>query len=206
MNMAADRFYLVFSLPNHPGVPVYLHRAAEVSDGTRGVAPTLKPVFDDDIQQSQVWTNSEFAVQARDHWRRQGHTVVLKDREGNGPLFEGRNHTDSLTERPVQHPVRFVQLQGGGVDGRGYHIRFSPERRQWYCRSIDIPSMLAEHKDKETLWADSPEAVAQKILDVWGLKIAQPFDDPEAVARQERERQHAEQKRFYRPGLRPGNR
>jgi len=201
--MSADRLYLVFSLPNHPGVPAYLHRTAEVSDGTRGMSPTIKPVFDDDIQQSQVWTNAEFAVQARDHWRGRGYTVVLKDQEGNGPLFEGRDHTDSLTERPVQHSVRFVQLTGGGVDGKGFHVRFSPERRQWYCRAIDIPSMLAEHRDTETLWADSPEAVVQRILDLWGLKIAIPFDDPEATARAQHERQQAQQRKC--PGIRPGD-
>jgi hypothetical protein len=204
--VAADRFYLVFSLPNHPGVPVYLHRTAEVSDGTRGVAPTLKPVFDDDIQQSQVWTNAEFAVQARDQWRGRGYVVVLKDREGNGPLFEGRDKTDSLTDRPVQHLSRFVSLTGGGVDGKGYHVRFSPERKQFYCRADMIPSMLAEHKDKESLWGDSPQAVAQKILDVWGLKIAQPFDDPEAASKQEQQRQQAERQKQFKPGIRPGDR
>src|ERR1051326_7761294 len=153
--MAADRLYLVFSFPNHPGVPVYLHRTAEVSDGTRGVAPTVKPVFDDDIERSQVWTSAEFAVQARDHWRGRGYAVVLKDREGNGPLFENQGQQQSLTERSVEHQARFVPLTGGGVDGFGYFVRFSPERRRWYCRAIDIPSMLKEHRDKETLWADS---------------------------------------------------
>jgi hypothetical protein len=202
--MAADRFYLVFSLPNHPGVPVYLHRTAEVSDGTRGISPTIKLVFDDDIQQSQVWTNAEFAVQARDHWRRQGHTVVLKDREGNGPLFEGRDQIDSLVERSVQHSSRFVALTGGGVDGLGYFVRFSPERKQWYCRADMIPSMLAEHKDKETLWSETAESVVQKILDVWGIKIAQPFDDPEAVAKQRR--QQSERQKQFKPGIRPGDR
>jgi hypothetical protein len=203
--MAADRFYLVFSFPHHPGVPVYLHRMAEVSDGTRGMIPTLKPVFDDDIEQSQVWTNAEFAIQARDHWRGRGFTVVLKDREGNGPLFEGGDHTDSLTQRPVQHPIRFVPLTGGGVDGKGYHVRFSPERKQWYCRSIDIPSMT-EHRDKETLWGDIPEEVVNKILEQWSLKIAVPFEDPEAVARTERERHQAAQQKQFMPGLRPGDR
>ena len=204
--MKADRFYLVFSLPNHPGVPVYLHRTAEVSDGTRGMIPTTKPVFDDDIQQSQFWTNVEFAVQARDYWRGQDYSVFLKDQAGNGPMFEGRNHTNSPIERPVQHESRFVPLVGGGVDGRGYFVRFSPERKQFYCRADMVPSMLAEHKDKESLWGDSPEAVAQKILDVWGMKIAQPFDDPEAVARQERERQQAAQQKTFVPGIRPGDR
>jgi hypothetical protein len=203
--VAADRFYLVFSFPQHPGVPVYLHRIAEMSDGTRGTIPVLKPIFDDDIQQSQVFTNAEFAIQARDHWRGRGYTVALKDREGNGPLFEGRDHTDSLTQRTVQHPIRFVPLTGGGVDGKGYHVRFSPERKQWYCRSIDIPSMT-EHRDKETLWGDSPEEVVNKILEQWSLKIAVPFEDPEAVARAERERHQAAQQKQFMPGLRPGDR
>jgi hypothetical protein len=200
-----DRVHLVFSLPNHPGKKVYFHRLSEVSDGRRGMPPQTAPVFNDEIQFT-TWLTPEIAVQQRDHWRRQGYTVVIKDREDNGPLFEGRDRTGSLTERTVHHSSRFVALTGGGADGLGYFVRFSPERRQWYCRSIDIPSMLAEHKDKETLWADSPEAVAQKILDVWGLKIAQPFDDPEAVARQERERQQAVQQKTFMPGIRPGDR
>jgi hypothetical protein len=204
--VAADRLYLVFSLPNHPGVPVYLHRTAEVSDGTRGVAPTLKPVFDDDIQQSQVWTNAEFAVQARDHWRSRGFKVSLFDREGNGPLFEGRDQIDSLAERPVQHSSRFVALTGGGVDGLGYFIRFSPERKQWYCRADMIPSMLAEHRDKETLWSETAESVVQKILDIWTLSIAVPFEDPQAAARAEQDRQRTEQQKQFRPGIRPGDR
>jgi hypothetical protein len=204
--VAADHFYLVFSLPHHPGVPVYLHRMAEVSDGTRGTTPTIKPVFDDDLQQSQVWTNAEFAVQARDDWRSRGYKVSLFDREGNGRLFENRGQQESLTERPVQHSVRFVPLTGGGLDGLGYHVRFSPERRQWYCRSIDIPSMLEEHRDKETLWGDRPEEVVNKILEQWSLKIAVPFEDPEAVARAERERHQAAQQKQFMPGLRPGDR
>jgi hypothetical protein len=204
--MAADRLYLVFSLPNHPGVPVYLHRIAETSDGTRGRTPALKPIFDDDIQQSQVWTSAEFAVQARDQWRGRGYVVVLKDREGNGPLFEGRDHIDSLVERPVQHSSRFVALTGGGVDGLGYFVRFSPEREQWYCRADMIPSMLAEHRDKETLWSETAESVVQKILDIWTLSIAVPFEDPQAAARQEQQRQQAEQQKKFVPGLRPGDR
>jgi len=189
----ADRLYLVFSLPNHPGVPVYLHRTAEVSDGTRGLAPTVKPVFDDNIELSQVWTSAEFAVQARDHWRGRGYAVVLKDREGNGPLFENQGQQQSLTERPVEHQARFVALAGGGVDGLGYFVRFSPERRQWYCRAIDIPSMLAEHRDKETLWADSAVEVVNKILEQWSIKIAVPFEDPQAAAIAEQQRQQAVQ-------------
>jgi hypothetical protein len=118
--VAADRLYLVFCLPNHPGIPVYLHRIAEMSDGTRGTTPALKPIFDDDIQQSQVWINSEFAVQARDHWRSRSYKVSLFDREGNGPLFENRGQQETLTERPVDHLSRFVALTGGGVDGLGY--------------------------------------------------------------------------------------
>ena len=204
--MATDRLYLIFSLPNHPGVPVYLHRMAEVSDGTRGIIPTTKPVFDDDIQQSQFWTNVEFAVQARDYWRGQGYSVVVKDQAGNGPMFEGRNHTNSPTERPVQHESRFVPLVGGGVDGLGYFVRYSPERKQWYCKADMIPSMLAEHRDKETLWSETAESVVQKILDVWTLNIAAPLEDPQAAARAERERQQAEQNKFLRPGLRPGDR
>src|SRR5258708_39558886 len=108
--MAADHFYLVFSLPNHPGVPIYLNRLAEVSDGTRGTVPVLKPVFDDDVEYSQVWTNSEFAIQARDHWRGKGYSVVLRDSQGNGPLFERAESSSVIIERPVQHDVRFVPL------------------------------------------------------------------------------------------------
>jgi len=206
--MAADRLYLVFSLPNRPGVPIYLHRTAEVSDGTRGVVPTVKPVFDDDIERSQVWTNAEFATQAREHWRGRGYQVVLRDRKVDGPLLEGRNQSNSLTERPAEHQARFVPLTGGGVDGLGYFVRFSPERRQWYCRAIDIPSMLAEHKDKETLWGDSPEEVVNKILEQWSLKIAVPFEDPQAVARAEQERQRATQetKNHNYARCRPGDR
>jgi len=177
-----------------------------MSDGTRGTTPVLKPVFDDDIEQSQVWTNSEFAVQARDHWRSRGYKVSLFDREGNGPLFENRGQPESLAERPAQHSSRFVTLTGVGVDGLGYYVRYSPERRQWYCRSIDIPSMLAEHRDRETLWGDNPKEVVNKILEQWSIKIAVPFEDPEAVARAERERHQAAQQKQFMPGLRPGDR
>jgi hypothetical protein len=204
--MSADRLFLVFALPHHPGVPVYLHRLAEESNGERGTTPTLRPIFDDDIERSQVWTSSEFAVQARDHWRSKGYTVTLRDREGNGPLFENGSSLPSSTERPVQHEVRFVPLVGGGVDGLGYHIRFSPERRQWYCRAIDVPSMLAEHRDKETIWASTPQDVANKLIERWTITIAVPFADPEATARAAHERQQAAEQRNYFPGLRPGDR
>jgi len=203
--MSADRLYLVFSFSHHRG-PVYLHRMAEISGGARGVAPTLKPVFDDDIERSQVWTNAEFAVQARDHWRGQGFSVSIFDRDGNGPLFE-RTGTDApISQRPVQHEAHFVALQGEGVDRLGYLVRFSPERRQWYCRAIDIPSMSAERRDMETLWAESAEGVANKIIQVWGLSIARPFEDPEAAARAERERQQAAQQLNRTPSIRPGDR
>lgn len=79
--MASDRLYLVFSFAHHPG-PIYLHRTAEVSDGTRGVAPIVKPVFDDDIALSHVWNAAEFVVQARYHWRGRGYRVGIYDQEG----------------------------------------------------------------------------------------------------------------------------
>jgi hypothetical protein len=69
-----------------------------------------------------------------------------------------------------------------------------------------IPSMLAEHRDKETLWSETAESVVQKILDVWGIKIAQPFDDPEATAKQQQHRQQAERQKQFKPGIRPGDR
>jgi hypothetical protein len=206
--MTADHFHLVFSFAHLPGVPVYLHRLAEVSDGTRGTTPVVQPVFDDELKFSQVWTNPEFAVQAREFWRSKGYAVVIRDRQGNGPLFEGRQSEEMLTERPVDHPVRFVALTGGGVDGKGFITRYSPERRMWYCRCIDVPSLQAEHRDLETLWADTPENVVTKLLEVWGIKMAIPFEDPEAVARAEQERQQAEQQKFNAKyaGLRPGDR
>lgn len=168
--------------------------------------PTQVPLFDDE-KSKQV--TLEFALDTRARWRdfcRQGFGSDLHIALDKYGQFVEKDYATGLTERPVEHQARFVPLTGGGVDGLGYFVRFSPERTRWYCRAIDIPSMSAEHRDKETLWADSPEAVAQKILDVWGLKVAQPFDDPETFARVEQKRQQSEQKRFYRPGIRPGDR
>lgn len=203
--MSVDHLFLVFSFAHHPG-PVYLRRLAEVSDGSRDATPVVKPVFDDELKFSQVWTNAEFAVQARDFWRSRGYSVVIRDGQGNGPLFENRELIPMLTERPVQHEACFVPLSGGGVDGLGYLVRFAPERKQWYCRADMVPSMIVEHGAKETLWADTPQDVVTKLLEVWGIKIAVPVEDPEAAVRVRREREQAEQKKLLIPGLRPGDR
>jgi len=102
-----------------------------------------------------------------------------------------------------------VLLTGGGVDGKGYFIHFSPERKKWYCRAIDIPSMIAEHRDRETLWADKPEDVANKIIELWSINVAVPFEDPQAAVRAEQARlqEQIERKRSQSPrSIRPGDR
>jgi hypothetical protein len=66
--------------------------------------------------------------------------------------------------------------------------------------------MIPEHTAKETLWAETPEDVANKIIQVWGLNIAVPFEDPEAIALGEQERQPSQRNKVLRPGLRPGDR
>jgi len=160
------------------------------------------PEVDDDILQAIAF-NPELAVTSRDLLRNQGLNVWIEDGAGNR-LFERQQADNAVTARPVEHQARFVPLTGGGVDGKGYHVRFSPERKQFYCRAIDIPSMVAEHRDRETLWADTPESVVTKILELWSIKIAIPFDDPEAIA--EKERQQVIKNKNYIPGLRPADR
>ncbi len=166
--------------------------------------PVQYPLFDDE-NSKQV--DLAFALDARDRWRREfgiNTEIVL---EKYGQPIDQKDSASLPIERPVEHRSQFVQLTGGGVDGKGYFIHFSPERKKWYCRAIDIPSMVAEHRDRETLWADdSPEAVANKIIELWGLNVAVPFEDPAAIARAEAERQQAAQKKVFTPGIRPGDR
>jgi hypothetical protein len=165
--------------------------------------------------QVPLWDNESgrqvdlaFALDARERWRSQGLNIQITLEKYGEPIDE-KGLPFTPTERLAEHPVQFVALRGGGVDGKGYFVRFSPERKQFYCRAIDIPSMVAEHRDRETLWADSPEAVANKILELWGINVAVPFDDPEAIARKDQERQQeraAQQRNNRTPGMRPGDR
>src|SRR5882762_1520884 len=168
--------------------------------------PVQFPLFDDE-NSKQV--DLAFALDARERWRKDFGINVQITLEKYGPPFDEKGSAPLLTERPVDHPSKFVPLTGGGLDGRGYFIHYSPERQKWYCRCVDIESMRAEHRDRETLWADKPEDVANKILELWGDKIAVPVDDPEAIARKEQERQQAQeaQRRNQTPrNIRPGDR
>jgi hypothetical protein len=147
----------------------------------------------------------EFANDALSRWKDLGFRCFITV-EKYGPPIGGSDSAPLLTERPTDHPSQFVPLTVGGVDGKGYFIHYAPERKKWYCRAIDISSMVAEHRDRETLWADKPEDVANKILELWGITVAVPFDDPNAIALREAERQQASQKKMFTPGVRPGDR
>jgi hypothetical protein len=170
--------------------------------------PIQVPQFDDE-NSKQV--TLEFALDARERWRKDFGINVQITLEKYGKPFD-EDHgiaAPALTERPIEHPTTHVPLYGGGFDGKGYFIHYSPERQKFYCRSIDIPSMIAEHRDRETLWADKPEDVANKILELWGVKIAVPVEDPEAIEREQfaRQQEQAAQKRNQTPrNIRPGDR
>ena len=168
--------------------------------------PVQFPLFDDE-NSKQV--SLEFALDARDRWRREFGINAEIVVEKYGRPIDQKDSASLPIERPVEHRSQFVPLTGGGVDGKGYFIHFSPERKKWYCRAIDIPSMIAEHRDRETLWADSPEAVANKVLELWGINVAVPFEDPQAAVRAEQARlqEQAERKRSQTPrNIRPGDR
>jgi len=167
--------------------------------------PTQAPIWDDESGRT---VELAFALDAREKWRSQGLNVQIV-LEKYGPPIDEKGSPYAPTERLAELPVQFVALTGGGVDGKGYFVRFSPERNQFYCRAIDVPSMIAEHRDRETLWADKPEDVANKILELWGINVAVPSDDPDAIARKEQERQQeraAQQRNNRTPGMRPGDR
>jgi hypothetical protein len=167
--------------------------------------PIQVPIWDDE---SGRQVDLAFAIDARERWRSQGLNIQIT-LEKYGPPIDQKDSAPLTTERPIEHPSQFVPLKGRGVDGKGYFARYSPERHKWYCRAIDIPSMVAEHRDRETVWADSPEAVANKIVELWGIKVAVPFDDPEAIEREQFARQQeraALQRNNRTPGMRPGDR
>jgi hypothetical protein len=173
---------------------------------TRNFQPVEYPLFDDEVGKQ---VSLEFGLAAQKRWREDfGISVSIVLEKYGQPV--ATDDQQPLTERPADHPVRFVPLVGGGVDGLGYFVRFSPERREWYCRADMIESMLTQHKDKETLWAKTPEDVVNKILDQWGLKIAVPIEDPQAAVRAEEQRKQAvleAQKRRSNGALvRPGDR
>ena len=167
--------------------------------------PVQWPLFDNEA--SKI-VSLEFANDALTRWQDLGFRCFIAA-EKYGPPIGGSDSAPALTERPVDHRSQFVPLSGGAVDGKGYFIHFSPERKKWYCRAIDIPSMVAEHRDRETLWADKPEDVANKILELWGVKIAIPVEDPEAIEREQfaRQQEQTAQKRNQTPrNIRPGDR
>ena len=72
------------------------------------MVPVVNPFFDDDIQMSQVWSNQEFAVQARDAWRSRGYRVGIYDREGAGPLFEKDPSSETVS---VERGMQAVRIQ-----------------------------------------------------------------------------------------------
>ncbi len=167
--------------------------------------PVQWPIFDDEASKL---VSLDFANDALPRWRDLGFRCFIAA-EKHGPSISGTDSESALTERLAEHPAQFVALTGGGVDGKGYFVRFSPERKQFYCRAIDIPSMVAEHRDRETLWADKPEDVVNKIIELWGINVAVPFEDPQAVVRAEQARlqEQAERKRSQTPrNIRPGDR
>jgi len=168
--------------------------------------PVQVPIWDDTESGRQV--DLSFAIDARERWRSQGLNIQIT-LEKYGPPIDQKDLAPLPTERPVEHPSQFVPLRGGGVDGKGYFVRFSPERKQFYSRAIDIPSMVAEHRDRETLWADKPEDVANKIIELWGINVAVPLEDPQAAMRAEQARlqEQIERKRSQSPrSIRPGDR
>jgi hypothetical protein len=153
-------------------------------DEIRNFKPIQIPQFDDETGKE---VSLEFAVAARKRWKEDfGITVSIAIEKYGQPI--PTDDQQPLSERPADHPSRFVPLVGGGVDGLGYFVRFSPERREWYCRADMIESMLTQHRDRETLWARTPEEVVTKILDQWTLKIAVPVEDPQAAVRAEEQR------------------
>lgn len=203
--MAADHFYLVFAFAHLPGIPVYLYRLAEVSDGARDATPVVKPVFDDDIKFSQVWINAEFAIQARDHWRAKGYSVVLKDNEGNGPLFE-RETTEEPRYDASRSP-RFVLFSNGlgliATPGNG------PSGSTWFVRASDIPAFAAEgrHTSIESVSGETPASAAERAVALWGHHIL--FRDPAQDEREAKEREEKLKNAKALPSgvvLRPGDR
>ena len=183
-------------------------RAWFVGTDTRLLGPHKTPVqwplFDNEASKL---VSLEFANDALPCWKDLGFRCFIAA-EKYGPPISGSDSEPALIERPTDHPSQFVPLTGGGVDGKGYFIHFSPERKKWYCRAVDVPSMIAEHRDRETLWADSPQDAANKIIELWTIKIAVPFDDPEAIEREQfaHQQEQAAQKRNHTPNIRPGDR
>src|SRR6266404_5551542 len=134
----SDRVFLVFAARS-PSGKGYFRRLREMGNGERNSVPRTVPELDDDISQAIAFS-PELAVTSRDLFRNQGFNVWIEDGAGNR-LFDREQTESAVTERFVDHQFRFIPLVGGGVDGLGYHVRFSPERRQFYCRAIDIPSL-----------------------------------------------------------------
>src|SRR5689334_9901712 len=107
-----------------------------LSDGRRGwyvgsdtrldefKRPIQFPLFDD--EKAKLIT-LDFALDARARWRdfcqqRFGSDLHISlDKYGH---FVEKDYGKALTERPVEHQVRFVPLVGGSVDGKGFHARF----------------------------------------------------------------------------------
>jgi hypothetical protein len=180
--------------------------AGTYRDTTVNFKPVQIPQFDDETGKQ---VSLEFAVAAQKRWREDfGITVSVALEKYGQPI--ATDYQQSPTERSADHPVRFVPLVGGGVDGLGYFVRFSPERREWYCRADMIDSMVAQHRDRETLWAQTPEEVANKILAQWTITIAVPIEDPQAALRaeQQKKQQALEAQRRKSNGalVRPGDR
>jgi hypothetical protein len=156
--------------------------------------PIQVPQFDDENSKP---VSLEFALDAREKWRREFGIECHIAIERYGPFIEdGRG--PQAPEQDLRQPqfVPFTNDLG---------LQVTPAARPtgwcWAVRSVDIPFFQQDKKytSIETIFGDTPEAAAQRAVDLYGQEIL--FANPNAIAEPA-----PAQKKVFTPGVRPGDR
>jgi hypothetical protein len=154
--------------------------------------PIQIPLFDD--EQSKP-VSLEFALEARDRWRRDfgidGHIAIERD----GAFIDEDRGAPAL-EHDLRRP-QFVPFTNG------LGLLVTPGRRPegpcWFVRASDVPAFAdgGRHTAIESATGTTPIEAAQRAVDSWGQEIL--FRDSA-----QDEHEQAAQKKNFTPGLRPG--
>jgi len=172
--------------------------------------PVYVPMFDDE-KSKQV--TLDFALDARARWRHYCQRTFKSDLhivlEKYGPFIDEHRLAPS-TGQDSRQP-EFVVFDNTNPPGLGLIVvpGNRPEGPCWFVRAVDIPAFAAEgrHTVIESVVGATPQEAAQRAFDTYGSHIL--FGDPDADAREEKERQEKlKQANSLPPGVipRPGNR
>lgn len=162
------------------------------------------PLFDDEKGKEVSLT---FAIDASRAWRSYCRSAFDSDlqivHEKYGQPFDiGEAPANLGADLRQKHFVTFN-------NGLGLYVTpgNTPDGPAWFVKASDIPAFAQDnrHTTVESVFGGSPNEAAQRAVSLWGERVL--FRDPAEIAREEQERQAAEQQKNRKtyPGIRPGD-